>query len=89
MGTAFGISEDDIAIVIEQNITRFTGDKARVDAAATELINEVDHERAERAALKGGTDMDDQTMAAYQDIAEQLETLGHFLPSPAETPKGA
>lgn len=87
MGTAFQITEDDVCLVIERNIERYTGDKTQVDAVAAQLLDELDHDQAERTALDGGVDMDDQTDAAQQNIAEQLQSLGYLLPVPQQTPK--
>lgn len=76
MATAFGISDEDIDIVLEANASRINEDKD-----ASTIFAALDHGEIEKAALKASIDLDEQTVAAHENIAKQLEQLGYLLPA--------
>lgn len=75
--TAFQISEEDIENVLRDYSLRVTNAQGQsFETMASELINEIDHARVEKAALDGGDDIDDQTQAAYNEIHKNLVEQG-------------
>lgn len=50
-----------------------------IEDAARELYGDLDHCAIERAALKAGVDIDEQTSAAHDEIERQLVTAGAIL----------
>lgn len=71
--TAFGISEDDVHNVLQNHHDRLTAATgADLESLARDLFNDLDHGAVERAALRGGTELDQQTEAAYEEVETQL-----------------
>ncbi len=76
-GTAFGISEEDIESVLRAYSQRVVDTKGRsFEAMAEELIDEIDHARVEKAALRSEGDLEDQIKAAFDEIKAILVELG-------------
>ncbi|EPL60767.1 hypothetical protein PSOLE_37190 [Pseudomonas oleovorans subsp. oleovorans] len=74
---AFQISTEDVENVLRSYSLRVTDTKGQsFEHMAEELIDELDHERIERAALAASTDLDEQTTAAYEEIKKSLVELG-------------
>lgn len=81
MGTAFGISEDDIETVLRQNATQVASSggipfEQMAEHIFSEWAGGVEHGRIEDAALNGGVDMDEQTDAAHAEIRAILVEQG-------------
>lgn len=76
-GMAFGIGDEDIENVLSRHWARVanTGGKSFGDIAA-ELFPLIDAGAVEKAALDGGTELDEQVEAAYADIERQLVERG-------------
>lgn len=73
MSNAFGISEDDILIVIQQDGLVHVVNDADVSA----WMDDLDCDAIESAALNYD-DMDEQTNAAHDSIREQLKGMGVY-----------
>jgi hypothetical protein len=74
---AFGISEEDVANVLRKNSARLTNVAGQsLDEMAGALLADIDGAAVERAALKGGVELEEQTEAAYEEIARQLVRQG-------------
>lgn len=74
---AFEISEDDIANVLRTHWARIgNSDGKSFEHMASDLFESIDHGKVEDAALEGGTEMDEQTDAAYEEIERQLVADG-------------
>ncbi|HEJ4407841.1 TPA: hypothetical protein SL557_000120 [Pseudomonas aeruginosa] len=74
---AFQISSDDVENVLRSYSLRVANSNGQSFAhMAEELIDELDHERIERAALAASTDLNEQTSAAYEEIKKSLVELG-------------
>ncbi len=73
MACAFEVTPGDIENVLRNNkeILRTTNGMP-LDAFAELLMDEIDHDRIERAALDSGDDLDVQTEGAYSEIKEIL-----------------
>ncbi len=94
---AFGISEDDVyTVLLNKDVPNVT------DALARSLFEELNQGAVQSAALDGGEDLDEQTIAAYNEIWRQVEgsnTLAEYfsqerakalrvlLPSSSQGPK--
>lgn len=77
MNTAFQITEDDIAMVLRRESLRVADTQGRsFDDMASDLLTEIDGDRIERAALKSGNDLEDQTTGAHDEIKIILEEMG-------------
>lgn len=74
---AFQITSDDVENVLRDYSLRVTNTNGKsFEQMAEELIDELDHERIERAALAASTDLDEQTTASYEAIKNNLVELG-------------
>lgn len=74
---AFQITSDDVECVLRSYSLRVTDTKGQsFDQMAEELIDELDHERIEQAALAASTELDEQTAAAFEEIKKSLVELG-------------
>lgn len=81
VGMAFGISQDDVEQVLRDNAPRLANPAGKsLEALAAEIFDDIDAAAVERAALDGGTEMDEQTDAAHEEIARQLEEAGVLTP---------
>lgn len=75
--TAFQITEEDIENVLRGYALRVTNTQGKsFETMASELINEIDHARVEKAALNSGCDLDVQTIGAYDEIKQILVEIG-------------
>jgi hypothetical protein len=75
--TAFQITEKDVQNVLCNYSLRVTDTQGKSFATmASELIDEIDHDRTEKAALKSGCDLDEQTTGANDEIKKILVELG-------------
>lgn len=75
--TAFQITSDDVENVLSSYSLRVTNTNGKSFAHMAEaLIDELDHERIEHAALAASTDLNEQTTAAYEEIKSNLVELG-------------
>ncbi len=75
--TAFQVTEEDIENVLQQYSLRVTDTQGKsFETMAAELIDEIDHGRIEKAALKSGTELDVQTQGAFDEIKQILVELG-------------
>jgi hypothetical protein len=87
MNHSFGISEEDIESVLSKHWARVANsDGKSFEDMAGDLFAHLDAGAIERAALKGGVDLDDQTEAAYEEIERQLVARGvlsEVRPTPA------
>lgn len=84
MGQAFGISEEDVVSVLEANLGAIVNRGSQpLDDMAHDLLGRIDHGAVERAALKGGVDLDEQTEAAHEEIRRQLLCMGILVQTPA------
>jgi len=63
---AFEVTPDDIWVIGVERGLQLT------DTECDRLHDLLDTDEVARQALKGGTDMDDQTEAAYEEITRQL-----------------
>lgn len=74
---AFQVTEDDIENVLQDYALRVSDTQGKsFETMAAELLGEIDCERVEKAALKAGTELDEQTSAAYQEIKTILTEIG-------------
>lgn len=76
MTTAFQITEDDILVVLKQHF-RIDADFDTAESMFNQLTAE-DFSNLEAAALAGGTELDEQTDAAYDALAALL-TARHWV----------
>lgn len=77
MNTAFQISEDDITTILRRESLRVADTQGRsFDDMASDLFEEIDHDRIEKAALNSGTELDDQTDGAHAEIKVILAEMG-------------
>lgn len=75
--TAFQITEIDIENVLRNYSLRVADTQGKsFETMAAELIDEIDCERVEKAALKAGCDLDEQTQGAHDEIKKILVELG-------------
>jgi hypothetical protein len=75
--TAFQITSDDVENVLRNNSLRVTKSNGKTFAHMAEaLIDLLDHEQIEQAALDASTNLAEQTSAAYEQIKDNLEELG-------------
>lgn len=74
---AYQVTEEDIENVLRAHSLRVADTKGlSFEQMSEELINKIDHERIEKAALKGGCELDEQTQAAFNEIKQNLVELG-------------
>lgn len=84
MSYAFETTEQDIVTVLEANTGSVQGVAGRTYAdMAQEIFADLNYGAVEKAALRAGTDMDDQIRGAQAEIKSQLIELGVLLPEPA------
>lgn len=80
LSMAFGISEDDLATVLEMHAAHVANTNGvPFSVMAEQLFNDwssTEFDRVAAAALDGGVDMDDQTSAAYEEIRAILVEQG-------------
>ena len=74
---AFGISEEDVENVLRRHASRLrlvTAPSGTLGytAVAEKLFDAIDQSAVERAALKGGVELEEQTDATYDEIERQL-----------------
>lgn len=69
MGQAFGISEDDVFSVLLNKEVGLEEHHCRA------LFEQLDDAKVEAAALSAAGDLDEQTMAAYEEIWRQLQGM--------------
>jgi hypothetical protein len=75
--TAYQVSDEDIENVMQSYSLRVTDTQGKsFETMAAELINTIDCTRVEKAALRAGNDLDDQTQAANEEIKKILVELG-------------
>lgn len=75
--TAFQISEDDIEIVLRRNSLRVSNTQGKsFSEIAEQLIDEIDHERVESAAMCASCELEEQTEAAHEEIKTICVELG-------------
>lgn len=73
MSMAFEISAQDIESVLLSYSLRVTDTQGQSFATmAEELIDEVDTSRIEKAALRAGNSLEEQTAGAYEEIRQIL-----------------
>ena len=77
---AFGVSEEDLEVVLEQHGEHEDGE---VFARAWRAVKAADG-RIEKAALRGNS-LDEQTEAAHEEITAVLREAG-ILPAPVQPP---
>lgn len=74
---AFQITPDDVSSVLRDYSLRVANANGMsFEHMAEELIDQLDHERIERAALAADCDLTKQTAAAYEEIRTSLVELG-------------
>lgn len=75
--SAFQVTADDVECVLHSYSSRLinTHGLSIVDLSA-ELVDEIDHDRIEKAALNASTDLDEQTNAALEELKDNLVDLG-------------
>lgn len=82
--TAFQITEEDIENVLRANLPRLASgrdaDLTQLAEEVYESLNDEDFGRMERAALVAGTDLDEQTAGAYEELTVLLERDGWLKP---------
>lgn len=75
--TAFQITDEDILNVLHQYSMRVTNTRGQsFETMASELIEEIDHARIEKAALASGCELDQQTQGAFDEIKNILVEIG-------------
>jgi hypothetical protein len=76
-GTAFQILSDDIESVLHNYTHRLINTRGLgILDLSVELLDEIDHNRIEKAALAASNDLDEQTNAAMAEIKANLVDLG-------------
>jgi uncharacterized NAD(P)/FAD-binding protein YdhS len=74
---AYQHTADDVENVLRDHATRVVNTEGKpLDVLAEELVEELDDGAIEKAALRGGVDLDDQTTAANEEILRQLIERG-------------
>jgi isochorismate synthase EntC len=74
---AWQVTLDDIENVLESHALRVENPRGQTFAQmAEDLISEIDEGRVEKAALAAGSDMDEQTQAALDEIKKILVEMG-------------
>jgi hypothetical protein len=74
---AFAISEEDVENVLRAYSLRVKDAQGKsFETMAEELIDEIDHARVEKAALRSEGDLEDQIKAAFDEIKKILVELG-------------
>lgn len=77
MNTAFQISSDDVVTVLRRRALHVANSGGRsFEHMAEELIDDLDTDRIEFAALRASTEVDEQTDAALEEIERQLIDTG-------------
>lgn len=75
--TAFQITDEDILNVLHEYSMRVLNTQGQsFETMASELIEEIDHARIERAALASGCELDQQSQGAFDEIHTILVELG-------------
>lgn len=75
--TAFAITPDDVESVLHSHTHRIINARGlSIDALATDVFDEVDPARVEKAALNSSTDFDEQVSGAYSEIKGILVEIG-------------
>lgn len=75
--TAFQITQDDVENVLQSHSLRVINQSGQsFSSLAAELIDEIDANRVEKAALNSSPDLDEQTAAAHSEIKDILCELG-------------
>jgi hypothetical protein len=75
--TAYQITADDVENVLHAYSLRVTNTHGKsFETMAAELVDEIDHDRVEKAALNSGCDLEEQTTGAYDEIKKILVELG-------------
>lgn len=75
--TAFQVTEEDIEKVLLAYSLRVADTQGKsFETMAAELLGEIDCARVEKAALMSGTDLDDQTQGAFDEIHKILVEIG-------------
>lgn len=76
-GFAFQISSDDVENVLREHAHRVANANGQsFEQMAEDLIDQLDHQRIEKAALDASTDLMEQTNAAYGEIKDSLVEMG-------------
>lgn len=90
MHTTFQIAEEDIENVLRANSLRLeTKNGEPFDLLAEQILggfSDEDFAQIERIALKASIDLDEQTGAAYEEIARLLERDGWLKPHHISAP---
>lgn len=73
LSMAFGITQEDVVNVFDSRYGVEIDDEE-----AERLFDLLDQDLVAVEACKGGTDMDDQIEAAYDEIERQLDELGEL-----------
>lgn len=77
MTLAFEITPDDVAAVLSRHPLLIPNPNGLTsDELAHDLLDSLDLASVERAALRGGTALDDQVIAAHDEISRQLAEQG-------------
>ncbi|KZN20583.1 MULTISPECIES: hypothetical protein [Pseudomonas] len=75
--TAFQITEDDVENVLRRHSLRVSNTQGKSFAEmAGVLFDDLDHGRVERAALTASSDLEEQTLGAYEEIKVILVEMG-------------
>lgn len=73
MNTAFQISSDDVITVLRRRSLHVANTNGHsFESMAEEILDDLDTDRIEFAALRASTDLDEQTDAALDEIERQL-----------------
>lgn len=86
MNTGFGISEEDIELVLQRcggRILAPTGKGGKLDMTAIvdQAFEDLDHDAIEVAALRHSNTLSEQTDAALDEIERQLVKHGVLAPA--------
>lgn len=74
---AFEIVAEDIQNVLEAYSLRVTDTNGMsFEQMSEDLITRIDLERVERAGIEGGSNLEEQTIAAYKEIHKILVEMG-------------
>ncbi|MYM92646.1 hypothetical protein [Duganella vulcania] len=77
ISTAFQVTEIDIENVLRDYSLRVTDTQGKsFEMMAAEVLDEIDSERVEKAALDSGCDLDEQTQGAHDEIHKILVEIG-------------